>query len=311
MWYYVKAFESSGNDLMHMCGLMVTLNRIEGPHSDWTLGRLVDWKYGVWNPAKLHESFFARHCRLWYDRLGTLAGFALSENGNGDFCMFTREPYRFLYADMIAWAEQQHAPGHTALTMTVPEEDAERRAALEHAGFSSAVHCETTAWYRIEDFQLAATALPPGFVLLSMAEYGDYDQQRSLKNAAFQGGRPMDEARLFAFSHVRESPLYDPAMDIVLVNDSNVAVAGCEGFIDYENGVMEVERVCTAPEYRRRGFASAVIRECVRRGAARGIKAAQISGLNEQTIRLYTSFGRHEAIRHLQYRNSTGHPIVS
>jgi ribosomal protein S18 acetylase RimI-like enzyme len=135
-----------------------------------------------------------------------------------------------------------------------------------------------------------------------MAEYGDYDSQRTMKNAAFRAGQPMDEARLFAFSHVRESPLYDPAMDIVLVNDRKEAVAGCEGFIDYENGVMEVERVCTVPEYRRRGFAGAVIRECVRRGRRRGIKAVQISGLNENTIRLYTSFGRHSAIRHLEYR---------
>jgi ribosomal protein S18 acetylase RimI-like enzyme len=302
MWYYDKAFDSSGNDLMNMCGLMVSLNRIDGPHSDWTLGRVVDWKYGLWNPAKLEESFFARHCHLWYDRLGTLAGFALSENGKGDFSMFTREPYRFLYSDMIAWAEEELAPGHEALAMTVPEEDAERRAALELVGFGNEGHCETTAWYRIEDFKFAATTLSPGFALLSMAEYGNYDSQRTMKNAAFRAGKPMDDARLFAFSHVRESPLYDPAMDIVLVNDRQEAVAGCEGFIDYENGVMEVERVCTVPEYRRRGYAGAVIRECVRRGMARGIKAAQISGLNENTIRLYASFGRHSAIRHLEYR---------
>ncbi|OHD80151.1 MAG: hypothetical protein A3J97_00900 [Spirochaetes bacterium RIFOXYC1_FULL_54_7] len=302
MWYYDKAFESSGNDLMKMCGLMIKLNRIEGPHSDWTLGRVVDWKYGLWNPEKLSESFFARYCRLWYDRPGALAGFALSENGNGDFCIFAREPYCFLYADMIAWAEQELAPGQVALTMTVPEEDTERRAAIELACLGNEGHCETTAWYRIEDFQLAGTELPPGFALLSMVEYGDYAGQRTLKNAAFSAGAPMDEARLFAFSHVRESPLYDPAMDIVLVNDRSEAVAGCEGFIDYENGVMEVERVCTAPEYRRRGFAGAVIRECVRRGMNRGNKAAQISGLNENTIQLNTSFGRHSAIRHLEYR---------
>ena len=44
-----------------------------------------------------------------------------------------------------------------------------------------------------------------------MAEYGDYDSQRTMKNAAFRSGKPLDEARLFAFSHVRESPLYDPS----------------------------------------------------------------------------------------------------
>ena len=302
MWYYDKAFDSSGKDLMNMCGLMVNLNRIEGPHSDWTIGRVVDWKYGLWNPAKLSESFFAQHCHLWYDRLGALAGFALSENGRGDCAMFAREPYHFLYADMVAWAEQELASGHDALTMTVPEEDTIRRSALELAGFGNQGHCETTAWYRIEDFQFTDPVLPAGYAIVSMAEYGDYDSQRTMKNAAFRSGKPMDEAVRFAYSHVRDSPLYDPAMDIVLVNDKSEAIAGCEGFIDYENGVMEVERVCTAPDYRRRGFAGTVIRDCVRRGITRGIKAAQISGLNENTIRLYTSFGRHSAIRHLEYR---------
>jgi ribosomal protein S18 acetylase RimI-like enzyme len=115
----------------------------------------------------------------------------------------------------------------------------------------------------------------------------------------------MDEALRFAYNHVRESPLYDPSMDIVLVNDRGEAVAGCEGFIDYENGIMEVERVCTDPDYRRRGFAGAVIGNCVRRGKTRGIQAVQISGLNEDTIRLYASFGSHQAIEHLEYRKPT------
>jgi N-acetylglutamate synthase-like GNAT family acetyltransferase len=91
-------------------------------------------------------------------------------------------------------------------------------------------------------------------------------------------------------------------MDIVLVNGKGKAVAGCVGFIDYENGIMEVERVCTDPDYRKRGFAGTVIRECVGRGKTRGIQAVQISGLNEDTIRLYASFGRHEALHHLEYR---------
>lgn len=80
MWYYDRAFESVGKDLMNMCALMVSLTRIDGPHSDWTIGRVVDWKYGLWNPAKLDEQLFARYCRLWYDRFGVLAGFMLSEN---------------------------------------------------------------------------------------------------------------------------------------------------------------------------------------------------------------------------------------
>ena len=64
----------------------------------------------------------------------------------GDFAIFAREPYQFLYDDMIAWAEHELVSGHDALTVTVPEDDTIRRSALEFAGFGNQGHCETTAW---------------------------------------------------------------------------------------------------------------------------------------------------------------------
>ncbi len=304
MWYYDRPYEGE-RDLMDMCRLIADLNRGEGGSMDWTIGRVVDWRYGLWNPAKLDDAWFGRHCRVWYDRPGRLAGFALTEDGRGDFAFFARPQYAFLYADQIAWAEAALGPGLEdggKLSVTVADGDAARRSALLKAGYEDLGHGETTALYAAADFRLdGGSALPAGYQILGMDDFSDHDAQTELKNDAFRDGAPMDSVRAHAFKYVKRSPIYDPSMDLVLVDSSGLAISGCEGFIDYENGVVELERVCTRRGYRGKGYAGAVIRACAARALSRGARFAQISGLNENTIRLYGSFGPHRAIERSDY----------
>lgn len=307
MWYYDRPYGGEA-DLMAMCSLIAELNHGEGSNMDWTVGRVIDWRYGLWNPAKLDEAWFGRNCRLWYDRVGKLAGFALSEDGRGDYAFFARPEYAFLYGAQIAWAEGEFGPKLQAgeeLTITVADGDEARRAALLRAAYADRGHGETTALYAAGDFRLTADEpLPPGYLVLGMDEFLDQEAQIDLKNDAFRDGAALDAALAHAFRYVKRSPIYDPSMDLVLTDGRGLAVAGCEGFMDYENGVVEVERVCTRRGFRNRGFAGAVIRACVARALTRGARFAQISGLNERTIRLYGSFGPHRAIRRSVFTKS-------
>lgn len=299
MWYYDRPYDGEA-DLMAMCRLIAELNHGEGASMDWTVGRVVDWRYGLWNPAKLDDAWFGENGRVWYDRAGRMAGFAVSEDGRGDYAFFARPEYEFLYGEQIAWAERSLGPRlqtGEALSITVADGDEGRRAALLRAGYADRGHGETTALYATDEFRLKADApLPDGYLVLGMDEFLDQDAQTDLKNDAFRDGAAMDAALAHAYRYVKRSPIYDPYMDLVLTDGHGLAVAGCEGFLDYENGVVEVERVCTRRGYRNRGFAGTVIRACVARALTRGARFAQISGLNEHTIRLYGSFGPHRAI---------------
>ena len=115
-----------------------------------------------------------------------------------------------------------------------------------------------------------------------------------------QGCEPVPQVR--GMAHV------DPArycieaeFDLSIINPQGEHVAGCEAFIDYENGVAEIERVCTHSGYRRRGLAKAVIESCFHRLRSHGIYTAYITGWNEATNNLYGKLGHSKEVERSCY----------
>ena len=177
------------------------------------------------------------------------------------------------------------------------EGDKIKLAALAKAEFSLLGICETTHVYDVDNSGQQEINIPNGFIIEDMNVRKEYDKQIELKRNAFQNGRRFSSIDYFAYRYVKRSPIYDPTMDLVLINDNDEYIAGCEGFIDYESGLMEIERVCTNQEYRRKGYARLVIQECINRGIKRGIMKYHITGWDEITNKLYSSFGDHIEIR--------------
>src|SRR5690606_30543063 len=85
MWVQETNFRNESEDFKHMCRLVIELNNPEDLGHHWTLGQLIDWQWGIWNDANLDPSFFEKNCRLFYNYLGDLVGFAISENGTNRF----------------------------------------------------------------------------------------------------------------------------------------------------------------------------------------------------------------------------------
>ena len=71
-------------------------------------------------------------------------------------------------------------------------------------------------------------------------------------------------------------------------------VSGCEALIDAHNGEADIERVCTHSSFRKRGFARAVIMECLFRLQGMGLRRAYITGYSTVAVALYASLGRGE-----------------
>jgi len=78
-------------------------------------------------------------------------------------------------------------------------------------------------------------------------------------------------------------------------------VAGCEALIDARNGVADIERVCTHSRFRRRGFARAVIQECLDRLRDMGMCRAYMTGYSPEAIALYGSLGAAEESKSFIY----------
>ena len=91
------------------------------------------------------------------------------------------------------------------------------------------------------------------------------------------------------------------ALPIYIMDDQGKLVAGCEALIDVANGSAEIERVCTHSDFRKRGFAKAVLIKCLKALADHGINRAYITGMEEMTIRLYGTLGHLEETKRLHY----------
>ena len=124
-----------------------------------------------------------------------------------------------------------------------------------------------------------------------MRDGEDYFGKAMLYVNAFEGRTEISDYDLLRFEYSRENPAYDPSFDLSVVADDGTHVASCVGFNDPAHSVAEVEKICTHQQYRRRGLAEAVIRECFHRLQRRGIERAYITGYSDEANRLYERLG--------------------
>ncbi len=292
MWIINREFRESSSDFFDICKLIISLNKND--IAEWSLGRLVDWRYGLWSTKKQEQNFFTETSRLWFTQLGELIGLSISESGNNEKFVITAEKYDFLYDEILGHlvSESRREPIEVACSM----HNYAKQLALSKNGFSDIGERETTFVYSSSSIQNTSKEPPLGYQLSSMDKCTDYEGHIQLKRNAFRNDRKLESGDYFAYEHVRNSPIYDPRMDIVLINEENRIVAGCEGFIDYENQILEIERICTHSEFRRRGFARIVVAECISRGIMKNVKKIQLSSWNEQTKAFYSGYGKNRTI---------------
>ena len=289
MWLTKRNFREGADDVKLMCALVIKLNAQS--IADWSLGRIVDWRYGLWNEEKWQEGFFERNAVLWETYLDELVGFCLSENGDPEFHLLGDPRFPIITAFMI---DELVKKDGKIQTLCSQNEEA-KKAYLIKSGFCDAGPAETTFVYQAKDISLTSLK-PEGYRIVGMDAYDDIEEHIRLKHHAFNEGKALQNGQIAAYAYVKKSPIYDPTMDLVVLNENGKPVAGCEGFIDYANGIMEIERVCTRKDYRGRGLSKAVIGECIKRGLGRGVRTVQITGWNDETCHLYALFGEHTVI---------------
>ncbi|MBP7562837.1 MAG: GNAT family N-acetyltransferase [Candidatus Cloacimonetes bacterium] len=299
MWFIDYNFK---NNLKEMCRLLIESNGRFNSSLDWSLGRLIDWKYGLWNESKFNPDFHRQNSHLWRNYMGEMLAFVISENGDESIQVITHPNYEYLFSQVIDFALKNWLPERKTLSIVTAEQDKERIRTLLKYGFKELGHCESSYLYHINDISLPVIKLSEELTIQTMAENGDYEEQLDLKNNAFHQDKPISDMYRIANEYVRTSPIYDSDMDFVIVNQEGRHVAGCEGFIDYENRLMEIERICTRDAYRNQGLSKAIISACIQKGYKKGIQRFHISAWNEVTHKVYASFGEYEKIDRYEFK---------
>jgi len=273
-------------------------------HSTWCLGRLVDWKYALYERKRAYASFCNENAHLWFDAFGELAGFAVLEGGTSEFQILTLPGYRLLYPEMLEWVleagRERPAQYGCGFSTEVTEFQQWEIGALERCGFQR----EDEFFTRRFDLtgELAPRIpLPPGFEMVDLHTCPDYRAQARLRANAFQKKADLSEAemeeRLQFYNRNQNSPIYHAPTDLCVRAADGRFASGCEALINAPGLEADIERVCTHSDFRQRGFARAVILECLHRLKDLGLANAYITGYSPAAVGLYGSLGAADEVR--------------
>jgi ribosomal protein S18 acetylase RimI-like enzyme len=289
-----RDYAEAAGDFNQLARFVIENNRLIRARSTWCLGRLVDWKYGLYEGKTAYPAFCDYNAHLWFDGYGYLVGFAISESGDAGFAIITLEGYRFLYEEMLRWVLEQWGGRGPDLSTEITERQTAEAGVLERYGFA----LDSTFYTRRFDLtQEPGRQFPleEGFIIVDMATHPDYLAQRILRDNVFKDTADVAEDKLQwelrFYNYGHEGPLYHPNTDLCVIAPDGRFVAGCEALIDAHNLEADIERVCTHSQFRQRGFARAVIGECLARLRQMGLHSAYITGYSPEAIALYGSMG--------------------
>jgi len=290
-----RTYSEEAGDFRRLCRFVIDSNDSIRAYSTWCIGRLVDWKYGLWKNKTAVPDFTNRNAHLWFDGFDRLAGFVISEEGDGGFAIITLAGYRFLFTEILQWVltnwGRERGP---KLSIEITARQAMEATVLEQHGFE-----QKGSFFR-QTFDLTHELAPrapleAGFAIVDMATHPDYQAQRILRDEAFDGKSELSEValqrELLFYNHAQQGPIYHPQTDLCVLAPDGTLVSGCEALIDAHNAEADIERVCTHSSFRRRGFARAVIQECLYRLRDIGLRKAHIAGYSPAAITLYASLG--------------------
>jgi hypothetical protein len=286
MKFYNRPFDDGRNDFKKLWDFLVADYANRKDNFIWSLGRLTDWKYGLWHEKKFIPTFLRKNAQLWLNFFDEPVGFAISEEGDNMFFIMTACGYEFLYDEILCWVLENWGGRGQELVTEVHEFQETALRVLREKGFVTDGKCATTRMYplrnRCSDYMLCE-----GFTITDMTRNRDYKGKRLMQANAFRNVNTVSELDLLAYEYNRESPVYEPYYDLSVIDEAGRHASGCLAFVDYANGYAEVERVCTHSDFRRKGLCEAVIRECFSRLKVNGIEYAYITGYSSEANGLY------------------------
>jgi ribosomal protein S18 acetylase RimI-like enzyme len=266
-------------------------------HHNWCLGR---WGYWVYFITKLDQNANWRwqdEVRLWETDTGELVGVVNPED-QGNAFLQVHPDYRHLEGEMIEWAEAHiTAPagdgGARRVNMSVYDYDTHRQEILARRGFE-----KKTEWFgykrcRSMDKSIAPPAVPEGYTVRALGPDDDLAQRCIASARAFGSQTPRSAATYHSLQAV---PGYRPNLDMVAVAPDGTFVSFCIAWPNEANRIAMFEPVGTDPDHRRKGLASAVINEALRRLRTMDIERAYLGcGSAVPANALYESLGFTEA----------------
>lgn len=294
-----RPFDENKGDYKKLWHFLIKYKAVKGD-SQWSIGRLSDWKYGLWHEKKQMPSFLSDNCQLYTTAFDDLVGFAIAEEGDSLFHLFAYPEYeQYLAPGMLDYVESNWTK-KDGLRTEISEQDTCLDQLLLKRGYSKKASSRTS-FFDLSDFNREAI-LPNGFKVINYKEAPDPDGKMKLYMDGFDGRQdePTSWDRTI-HAYNRESPAYNPRFDYSVINEDGLQVSGCVCFVDFENSYAEIEKVCTREAYRKKGLAFGVIQHAMEELKGFGIKTASITGYSDAAKNTYKKGNPVEIITNYEY----------
>lgn len=252
----------------------------------------VEWWF-FYNPQgePLEETTF-----LWEDERGNLMAWMTSVIAFAEYDLFVHPAHAGTpqEAEMMAWAEAfirakiDPAQCEAIEASSIFEHDTFRRETLAQGGYQATLALYMFGYDLTE--ALPAPILPAGYRFLEAMRPELAPERATLHASAFVPSR-MTPAHYAQF--MQDAPSYDPAHEVVLLNDAGQMVAFAMTWCDDLLKVGEFEPVGTHADYHRRGLGRATMLEGLRRLQAAGMRSAAVccDANLPQNVAFYESIG--------------------
>jgi GNAT superfamily N-acetyltransferase len=217
---------------------------------------------------------------IWEDD-GSIAGVVNFEHKLGLTYFQVHPEYNRLKPEMLAYAEKNltgtREDGQKYAGAYINDFDPEFQVVAEEQGYrKSSDYSECMSELAIPN-PFPETAVSEGFRIISLAERDDlYLTNRLIHRGFNHPGEPPEtgpeERRM-----MQSAPNFDKNLNIIVAADNGDYCVYAGLWYEAESRLAYVEPVCTDPEYRRRGLATAAIREGIRRCGELGATVAFVA----------------------------------
>lgn len=272
------------------------------PYLLWESGRMNYWRYTIHADKERTDPFFRNNVHLWRTADQTIIALCISEYGKNDLFIEVAPAYHAIYPDIFYWIDSTWAATRTAIEVDLFSDDAPKIERLKADGFTFLCHFENKWFYDLDQMDFNYR-LETGFSIQPLSATGDVAGRVALVQSAFDNPRYTEQN----VTGLMASPDYIDAYNLSVVAPGGQQVAYCVGWHDSAKAHHGyIEPVGTHADYRRRGFAKAINKECFRRMKANGIQTAEIASRAEPDVAnfLYNSLApQHKRAVH-KYRKA-------
>jgi ribosomal protein S18 acetylase RimI-like enzyme len=259
--------------------LLARVYTAEGPRVYLTAGEFEHRRRTVCPPGAQPDA------RLWWDG-DTCTGFAWLD---GRYALLVPGPGQpALLEEMLAWSEAHLPPDSGPLLVHSFESDTERTTLLRERGYRPTERAVVLRARPI-DATVARPVLPPGYTLRHIAGEADITARAAVYERAF----PDEHMPPALIASVTRATHYRPDLDLVVTALDGRFAAFATIWLDSQHHAGVFEPVGCDPAHQRRGLATALMLEGLRRLHTLGATTALVSTGAGRTPanRLYEAVG--------------------